>query len=482
MHSLFNLFLKGIITLLICAFNASLVSGQYFKQEVLLEEINTFEKHLFNLHPGLDYFTKEETLRSLFTTAKNAIPDSLERQDFFNLLEPIIDEIQCGHTNITFSHKLYKDKDAKKKPSLFPATMTAFENRIFFSSSFKQDWLNIPKGTELLSIDEVSSQEILKVISKTNKGSDGNMTIPETHWSVASFRTTYPRFYGLKEKYKVKVMLPGKTKADLYTLKSISYEELLKNNKENKKEPLSFEFLENDKVALIKLSTFSNESRFKPTKNDLKRAFKEIKEKNIDKLIIDLRNNGGGAISNVNHFLSYLLNEDFKVVKRASLNKNLNKKDLILFQKILVSLSKKKMLDDEIWLSKYNNKNKKLNKKAHFDGDLVVLTNYRSYSASTMFCAMLKSHQRGKIIGALAGGSYHVSFAGFSKYLKLDKTRIRIRIPLMKMVYNVDPDLQERGVGVIPDIERIRTIEDLGEEENDSVKEFAIDYLLHGES
>ena len=457
-----------------------LACGQYFQKEEMVEDLKEFEYLLFNLHPGLDYFTDTTTLRSMFVATKNALPDSLDRLSFFLKVEPIIDAIQCGHTNLTMAHKVYKNNEEKKKKTLFPAYLTTWNGRLFFNADYEQDWLKIPRGTEIISIDSIPAKEIVRLIAKTNKGADGNTEGSEAAWSVAGFRTTYARFYGLKESHRLEVIKPGKDAIDLHTLKSISYEKILKQTKANEKPPLSYEFIEDDKVAVIKLRTFSNESLFKRTRKHFKKAFQEIKEKNVENLIIDLRNNGGGAISNCNHFLSYLLNEKFKTVKKASLNKNLIKKELNLFQKLLVGTSKKVTTEEEIWLKKYNNKGKKINKDHHFDGKVVVLTNKRSYSASTMFCAILKSHDRAKIMGEVPGGSYHISFAGFSKYLKMKYSKIRIRIPLMRMEYNVNPDLQDNRIPVQPDFIKELNIKDFQEEGYDSLKDSAVEYLLGG--
>ena len=459
-----------------------LACGQYIKKAQLEDDLKEFERLLFTLHPGLDYFTDTLTLRNLFVEKKANLPDSLDRISFFNHIEPIIGNIRCGHTNLAIANKLFKKPEDKKKKLFFPALMYPWDGRLFFQTDFKHEWLTIPKGTELISIDSIPSAEIIHQISKTHKGADGQDFGSETAWSVAGFRTTYNRFFGRRANYKIVVRKPGKQEIDLYTLKGISYESIAKERKENKRSPLSYEFIEGGQVAVIKLTSFSNESFFKRNKKLFKEAFKEIKEKNVQNLIIDLRNNGGGAIVNCNHFLSYLLEEEFTIVKRASLNKHLNKKDLITFQKVLIATRKKELTSDEIWLKKYNRKAKKINKQYRYDGKLVVLTNKRSYSASTMFCAKLKSEKRGVIMGEVPGGSYHISFAGYSKYFTMKNSKIRIRIPLMRMEYDVDSDLQDNMIPVQPDIIKAVTEKDLIDDTHDSLKQDAIEYLLNGKS
>ena len=467
---------KLILILGSLTFYVSSISAQYVKQDQMIEDINEFEEALFKLHPGLNYHTSISTLESIFKKIKTDLPDSLALGDFFNLIEPIIDTIKCGHTNLKYANKMYKEKEDKKKKTLFPAPLTLFEDRLFLSSRFKNDRIDLPKGTEILRIDDRPALEIIKQLSRYHSGADGDNQEPEKYWGVAGFRTNYARLYGLKERHKILVKRPDKKDLDLYTLYSISYDDLIKKNKENKPEPLELSFTD-DNIAVLKLRTFSNKNLFKKSRKKIKKAFKKIKDRGANKLVIDLRNNGGGAISNVNHMLSYLLKENFKIVKEANLNANLDRKDLNLFKKIFLAAAKKETFEDKILLKKYNNKKKKVKNKLRFDGGLVVLINERSYSASTMFSAIIKDKNRGTLLGSNSGGSYYISFAGFSKYLKLKNSQIRIRIPLIRMVYNVTPSEQKQNIGIVPDMERKPVYDDLLDNENDSVKSFALEYL-----
>lgn len=457
-------------------FFASSITAQYIKQDQMIEDIKEFEEALFKLHPGLNYHTSIPTLESIFENIKTDLPDSLALGDFFSLIEPVIDTIKCGHTNLKYANKMYKDKEDKKKKTLFPASLTLFENRLFLSSEFKNDRIDLPKGTEILKIDDRPVLEIINQISRYHTGADGDNHKAEKYWGVAGFRTNYARLYGLKERHKILVQRPDRKDLDLYTLYSISYEEHLKKNKEYKPEPLELSFSD-DNIATIKFRTFSNKSLFNRSAKLIRKAFKEIKAKGSDKLIIDLRNNGGGAIANVNKMLSYLLEEDFNLVKEANLNSKLDKKELNIIQKILLIKSKKVIEDEKLLLVKYNKKAKKIKHKDAFKGKLVVLINERSYSASTMFSSMIEDKNRGVLIGSNSGGSYYISFAGFSKFLKLKHSQIRIRIPLIRMVYNVSKTTQKKNLGIVPHIEKNPVYEDLLDNKTDSVKDYALDYL-----
>jgi len=94
-----------------------------------------------------------------------------------------------------------------------------------------------------------------------------------------------------------------------------------------------------------------------------------------------------------------------------------------------------------------------------FLGFVAILINGQSYSAAALTPAVLKNKKRGTLIGEEAGGSYHLAFAGTSKYVTLKNSRLKIRIPLISLIYDVDEDLQERRRGVVPDIKKVYAIE-----------------------
>lgn len=90
---------------------------------------------------------------------------------------------------------------------------------------------------------------------------------------------------------------------------------------------------------------------------------------------------------------------------------------------------------------------------------------------------MIQEKNRGTLIGSDSGGSAFISFAGFSKFLKLKHSEIRIRIPLMRMVYNTNPTKQKKNLGIVPQVKKDPVYEDLLDDEVDSVKAFALDFL-----
>lgn len=466
--------------IIFCIFFAYLpleAQDDYFSKEKLTKDIEQLRKTLVSIHPGLDYFTPKDVVNNMFDQSLESLPDSMTRMDFYKLLVPIVDTIKCGHTNIQLGHKLWEDKKDKDKPLLFPMELIMISNEVLVKEDFDIGDHTIPKGSQLISIDTIPVNDIIDKIALYNKGADGDNDYPERLWATAGFTGGYARFYGLKEKYVVKLFNSKLQKEQTYTINAIPQNALSKIKKEEHKanSPVTFKTIDNGSTGLLTVSSFSDKSNFQKSKGKFKKAFKEIRNKNINKLIIDFRNNGGGAIKNVKHLTRYLLKDRYLIVREATVEDDFKEEKKSFIQGILFSLAKKEIRGDEYILTKFSKKKVKPRNKL-FKGEVVALINERSYSAAALTPAILKDKERATLIGAEAGGSFHLAFAGFSKYVKLSNTGIRIRVPIIELEFDVRSDLQDRRSGLLPDIYKTYTKEDLTND-TDTVLEYAVEYL-----
>lgn len=125
--------------------------------------------------------------------------------------------------------------------------------------------------------------------------------------------------------------------------------------------PIESEILENN-IGYINISSFDENCA-----EDFKEAYNELNKKNIKGLIIDLRNNGGGIVSQALQISDYILEKD----------------DIIL-------ITKNRTGDEEI---------EKSTKKPIINIPVVVLTNESTASASEIVVAALKENGKATIVG-----------------------------------------------------------------------------------
>ncbi|HWA99106.1 MAG TPA: carboxy terminal-processing peptidase [Pirellulales bacterium] len=129
------------------------------------------------------------------------------------------------------------------------------------------------------------------------------------------------------------------------------------------------------KVGVIDLPSFymdmegarRNVPEFKSTTRDVARLLKDFKEKKVDAVIVDLRRNGGGSLTEAINLTGLFIDEGPIVQVKDKDNRK----------------------------QQYND----LEKGTSWDGPLVVLTSKLSASASEIFAGAIQDYQRGLIVG-----------------------------------------------------------------------------------
>lgn len=125
--------------------------------------------------------------------------------------------------------------------------------------------------------------------------------------------------------------------------------------------PLEGVVLENN-VGYIQLATFNDGCA-----NEFKEVYNELKQKKINSLIIDLRHNGGGIVSEALQILDYILDKDSKMLITTDKNNN-----------------------EEIEISENN---------SIIDIPVVVLVDNETASASEILAGALQDYKKAIIVG-----------------------------------------------------------------------------------
>ncbi|MBT7409568.1 MAG: carboxy terminal-processing peptidase [Methylococcales bacterium] len=175
----------------------------------------------------------------------------------------------------------------------------------------------------------------------------------------------------------------------------------------------------NYKMGVIDIPTFyvdfkalqAKEKNYKSTTRDVKRLIKELQKENIDGLVIDLRNNGGGSLKEVNSLVGLFIKKGPTVQIKNSNGQIDTLKDP----------------DSEIFYS----------------GPLIVLVNRLSASASEIFAGAIQDYRRGIIVGGQTFGK------GTVQALRPLKQG-QLKITLAKF-YRISGE-SNQNKGIIPDI------------------------------
>jgi carboxyl-terminal processing protease len=173
-------------------------------------------------------------------------------------------------------------------------------------------------------------------------------------------------------------------------------------------------------VGVITIPTFyadfqamqAGDPNYKSTTRDVRKLIKELEQEGIEGLVIDLRNNGGGALHEANDLVGLFIDKGPTVQIRNANN------DV-------------QVLDDE-------------DPSVAYAGPLVVLTNRMSASASEIFAGAIQDYGRGLVVGSQTFGKGTVQAVRPLNHGQLKITQSKF--------YRVSGGSTQHK-GVIPDIE-----------------------------
>ncbi len=185
------------------------------------------------------------------------------------------------------------------------------------------------------------------------------------------------------------------------------------------------------KIGIIEIPNFyidfnayhKGDKDYKSTTRDVEKLIVELKKENIDGLIIDLRDNGGGSLREASQLTGLFLKSGPTV-------------------QIKTKYRITRLFDDDPAIT--------------YSGPLIVLINRMSASASEIFAGAIKDYHRGVIVGTRSFGKGTVQ-----ELQPLGKGKLKIT---SAKFYRISGE-STQNLGIIPDLKypQIYKIEDTGE-------------------
>ncbi len=481
------------------AFNTKITSKH--SPTELQQDLSIAKSSLEQNHPGLYWYISKKDLDFKFDSLKKTLKDSLTSLEFYRKLAPVVASVKCGHTKMTYPGiKVSKfQKDSLKKAGDRPLSQLYYfvdSNRLFIKSVNKKELLDTLKGAEILSIDNIPTSEIIEKCESLYSSDGYNQTFYPAVLT-RSFDVYYYLNYGKSDSSKlslkrtdstynftVKKINPPKKEKKLATPEEVGKKKIADKQAKKLKRKKRYKGIDkfgeplldlkydsvNNQTAIITVKSFSfDHANFRKF---FRQSFKEIKDKNIDHLILDVRNNGGGSLMACNRLFRYLYNQPHQFTGKAytknSYLKHIKYQDKPATVKALgiitypLSILSKLILERKDSIGYYSyiptaHSVKPL--KNVYEGKLSVLINGYSFSATSLLSANLQSVKRGTFIGEETGGGYNQCSAGRIPYLNLPNTGLKLRLPIK--VIDIVKKRELYGRGVFPDVIIRERLEDL---------------------
>jgi hypothetical protein len=430
----------------------------------LQEDFTLARNVLEKIHPTLYWYFPKDSMDMYFNAGYNYLKDSMTEQDFnWKIMAPIVHQIHCGHTSIRLSEGY--EKWAKNKVfASFPLYLKCWNDTMAVVANLDTTDRIFKRGTIIKSINKIPAKKIISkmLLYLPEDGYAHNVNyirisnnFPALHRNIFGLSKTYNVEYldslGTKKSTILKLFEP-KTDSIKSSISPKQKPEKDSNKIKKNEQYRSLKFDSSGKFAVMQLNSFSNGGlRF-----FFRKSFKTLKRKNINNLIIDLRNNGGGYIFNSNLLIKYISRTPV-LVADSIYSKVKSLKPFTHHFKWghitswgLRYMTKRKengfyhdnQYESQILIPK--NKN-------HYDGKVIVLISGPTFSASTLFANAVKGQSGIRLLGEETGGGWYGNGGVLIQDVVLPNTKLRLRMPLFKVVqYN--HKTTNFGLGIPPDI------------------------------
>ncbi len=454
----------------------------YSPEEVRADMIflkNRFEK----VHAGMYYYTSRGIYNKTFDSLYNAINQPLSYLDSYKILAKLVTDVQDGHTNLRYDKRRFNKKNAK----FVPFYLRKIQGKYYLNLNYSQD-STIIRGSEILSFNDEPIADLVNKL-KVFVSSDRNDEAVKYYYTAGLFPIYYKRYFGEVDSIKISYRLPKKDTVFTKKVACVTNAEILKFDKKRYKHlnraNLSLKIMDSvNHVAKLDITEFSMSGKYFDLGNwkfrrVLRARFKEIKQLNVEHLIVDFRENGGGFIANISRFLKYLSPKPFTLVDTLSFKK---KAYFAIFRPyyfgppltMWAAFTKRK--GEFMYRVNKRPDNQKPHSALAYKGKTYFITDPGCYSATTFTLNMAKDLGiPEKIIGQPVGGASWGSFAVMWQDFKLPNTRFIVHTPLMKINHKL-----QNGVGkdflLQPDYEVNRNPDELLNN-NTSVIDFTVDMI-----
>jgi hypothetical protein len=435
-----------------------------YPKQILQQDYTLLKNILEKKHPSLYWYTSKDSMDMYFAKYYNAIEDSMTEQQFgWKIIAPLTDKIHCGHTSFGMS-KAYNKWVQNKRIASFPLFMKVWNDTMVVTNNLNRKDSVLKRGTFITGINGLGAKELTPILFEymTEDGVANNVNylrlsnnFPYYHRNIIGISKEYSIKYldsiGNEKSLIIPVFDPPKDTGR--KRKMIPF--VKKTKKETKQQQLqnirSLAIDTAKNTAIITLNTFSTGK----LRKFFRQTFRYVKQTGITNIVLDIRSNGGGKINLSNLLTKYVTRIPFKVADSSyAVAKSLRPYSKYINGKFLNDLGliflTKKRADGFYHFGIWERKLYHPKTKNHFEGNLYVLTNGQTFSASTLFCSAVKGQQGITLVGEEAGGGWYGNNGIMIPDITLPNTHLKVRLPLFKLVqYKHVP---KDGRGVMPDV------------------------------
>ncbi len=475
---LLSIFISSVLTS--CGVSKSSFSPVHkFSPQQLQKDYSIFQTILEQHHPGLYWYTSKDSMNYYFNWGKEQLKDSMTEPVFKKILNYVTAQINCGHTTVRSSRAWNNYLDTARLGKMFPITVKVWEEAMVITGNLNRRDSVLVRGTVITGINGKTKEQLVDTMF-ANISTDGyNRTHKyQTLSNRGFFGSLYTNLFGISDTYTFdyvdaqgqskKITIPAykATRDTSVRVGTRPFRPSLPqpSKKERRRQAAdNVRLLKIDTANRTSMMTLSSFGKGYGLKRFFRNSFNALQDNKINHLIIDVRNNGGGSVTNSTFISRFIAKQKFKIsdslyaIKKGSQYQRYIQNHF--WNKLFITFLTKKRKDGNYHFGFFERHYFKPKKKHHYDGKVYILTGGNSFSATTLFVNAVIKQENVTVIGEETGGGAYGNSAWLIPDVKLPETGLRFRLPLFRLV--TDKDIPKNGRGVQPEIFTPPTIEDI---------------------
>ena len=407
---------------------ASLANKMWTPQQMSEDLSQLIER--MKVHPKFPNLSKSDKYLRTLEEIKAEISSPMKHGTFYFVLSKMLSLLNDGHTVVSTGSNPFETQ-------FIDLPVMWIEDQIIIKSNTNPFKL----GDKIIKIGGKSEQELLEMLTSVISSDNIYYTkLQGIHTLVSKFFLDYFKLTSPDGKTEIVYERDGKQQS--VSLGYINYRPAIAAGPRDKNASGYFIEKENN------LGVFYLDTCFAPNNHDplykkyienVDKFFEEIKSNNIQNICLDLSRNGGGLVSAIEPFMSYLSIDKFRYFDSWSYTKNIPPNDKSLI----------------------------------FKGKVYVMIDAGNFSAATLIAATLKDNNIATVIGLPTGMRpyfYYYRLAGALKnsqfLLYISNSRVRSSSDIALDDDYIKPDIwvptsyEDIVVQRNPQLEKMREIAD----------------------
>jgi len=394
------------------------------------QDLTLLYKSLIDRHPGVYRHVTPAELKGRYDEVLATVNRTLSSWEFYRAASRLTAAVKCGHTRLGLPENLRNDFTANGK--FFPLPI------LFADTTMYARWPD-QSVKQVISINGKKIHVIMRTIFK-NISEDGNSIKSKYDLAEVAFALLYARHIELyPPTFRIEFTSTTKT-LQTQSIAPVTWDKSQLSSFYERKDfkPATFNMMGD--TGYLYIATFDSESfRLAGINfNDfLQSTFAELKKNKIQKLIVDIRRNGGGSDQYGANMCSYLTGKPFSYFKTV----------------------KQKSGDG---YSPVSHPCLSVQSPASnaFTGKICLLIDGLTFSTAADVASVTWANHFARVIGRETGGGYDGNTSGRSESVLLTNSGITLTIPLW-YYENAVPPARELHRGVLPDVLINRTHESI---------------------